>query len=85
MRTGKIPCNYRYLVLLEKPSRLCYIRIMANTGKNYRGCQFELDGETFTIQDQSWDAVGLLVWFENDGTKWVYFSEIEDLLLSQPE
>jgi hypothetical protein len=58
---------------------------MASTGKNYRGCRFTLGDEVFSIQDQSWTAHGLMVWFDNDGTKWLYLDEVADLLLDEPK
>lgn len=42
-----------------------------------RGRSFELDGERFQIEDASMDHGQIMVWFQNDGTRWVYASEIE--------
>lgn len=51
------------------------------SNESFVGRQFELDGDVFTIDAQARDARDIIVWFENDGTKWIYLSEIFDLLL----
>ena len=38
---------------------------------------WEKDSETFVVEDAAVDRGQIVVWFQNDGTKWLFASEIE--------
>lgn len=47
--------------------------------KALRGKTFRLpkDTETFVVEDAAVDRGQIMVWFQDNGTKWVFASEIE--------
>jgi len=56
---------------------MAYANISNEESKSYIGRVALVDNNRVEIFDASKDNQGIIVWFENDGTKWAYASELE--------
>lgn len=56
---------------------MAYANIKNEESKSYIGRTAKINSKRVEIFDAATDNYGILVWFENGGTKWAYANELE--------